>query len=56
MQAQAVGAVQQALRHADMPAGADIERIQHEPFEANGKRAEVFTHGPPAAAWPAGCD
>ena len=39
-------AVQKALRHAGISAGADIKRIQHEPFEANGKRAEVFTHGP----------
>lgn len=37
--------VQQALRHAGVSAGADIKRIQHEPFEANGERAEVFAHG-----------
>lgn len=44
-QAQVARAVQQALRHADMPPGADIKRLQHEPFEANGERAEAFAHG-----------
>lgn len=44
-QAVVAEAVQQALRHAGISAGADIKRIQHEPFEANGERAEVFAHG-----------
>ena len=44
-QAQVTRAVQQALRHAGMSARADVKRIQHEPFEANGERAEAFAHG-----------
>ena len=44
-QAVVAEAVQQALRHAGKSAGANIKRIQREPFEANGERAEAFAHG-----------
>jgi len=44
-QAQVARAVQQALRHAGISASADVKRIQHEPFETKGKRAEAFAHG-----------
>lgn len=42
----AAEAVRQALRHADLPEGADVKRIQREPFEAHGQRAESFNHEP----------
>lgn len=44
-QKRAVAAVVQALRHAEIPARADIIRVQREPFKANGKRVEAFAHG-----------
>ena len=44
-QAQVARAVQQALRHAGISKGAVIKRIQHEPFEAHGERAEAFAAG-----------
>lgn len=44
-QTQATRAVQQALRHTDLPQHAEIRRIQREPFEAHGKRAASFAYG-----------
>src|SRR5262249_47622377 len=41
----AVSAVMQALRHAGMPAGPLAVRVQREPFEAKGQRAESFAPG-----------
>lgn len=41
----AVLAVQQALRHADVPAIAVNVKAQHEPYAARGKRAEAFAEG-----------
>jgi CRISPR-associated protein Csb2 len=38
-------AVLQALRHAGLPDGAEVKRVQREPFDAHGKRAEDFAHG-----------
>src|SRR5262249_27070956 len=41
----AVSAVIQALRHAGMPARPLAVRVQREPFEAKGQRAESFAPG-----------
>jgi CRISPR-associated protein Csb2 len=38
-------AVRQALRHAGIDAPAQSIRVQREPFEAKGRRAETFTAG-----------
>jgi CRISPR-associated protein Csb2 len=43
--ARAAAAVCQALRHAGVRRGAEAIRVQREPFEANGLRAEVFAAG-----------
>lgn len=42
---QAVAAVHAALRHADIFAKAVSVRVQREPFESKGTRAEVFAEG-----------
>lgn len=42
-EARAVAAVHQALRHADIRATAVAIRVQREPFEARGARAEEFS-------------
>jgi CRISPR-associated protein Csb2 len=39
------GAVIQALRHAGVAARVDEIRVQREPFESNGERAESFADG-----------
>ena len=44
-QQQAAGQVVQALRHAEVPAIADVIRVQREPFESAGGRAETFSPG-----------
>jgi CRISPR-associated protein Csb2 len=44
-QGQAVSAVIQALRHADISARALTVRVQREPFEAKGMRTEAFALG-----------
>ena len=44
-QARAAEAVTQALRHAGVPARADVIRVQREPFEGNGERVEAFAPG-----------
>lgn len=41
----ASAAVRAALRHAGVVAPATFLRVQREPFEANGARAEVFAEG-----------
>lgn len=41
----AVGAIFQALRHADVRASVHHVRVQREPFEAKGSRAEAFAPG-----------
>ena len=41
-QARAAGAVTQALRHADLQGSPERVRVQREPFEARGDRAEAF--------------
>lgn len=43
--ARAAGAVVQALRHAGVPVPVETIRVQREPFEANGERAETFADG-----------
>jgi CRISPR-associated protein Csb2 len=45
-------AVRQALRHADITEAVTAIRVQCEPFEGRGERAEAFAHEPrfPAAA------
>lgn len=37
--------VRQALRHAGLDSTAEVSRIQREPFDVNGTRAEVFSYG-----------
>ncbi|HLH06630.1 MAG TPA: type I-U CRISPR-associated protein Csb2 [Terriglobales bacterium] len=44
-QVRAAGAVLQALRHAEVRLGPQMIRVQREPFEANGERAEIFASG-----------
>jgi CRISPR-associated protein Csb2 len=44
-EARAVAAVMDALRHADILARASTIRVQREPFEGRGERAEAFAHG-----------
>jgi CRISPR-associated protein Csb2 len=44
-QARAAAAVCQALRHAGVRRGAEAIRVQREPFDANGARAEAFAGG-----------
>lgn len=39
-------AVQQALRHAGVDASVEAIRVQREPFEGKGLRAEAFAKGP----------
>ena len=41
----AVAAVVDALRHADIPVRASSIRVQREPFDDKGARAEAFAHG-----------
>lgn len=41
----AVSAVPQALRHADVSQCSIAVRVQREPFDANGRRAEAFAPG-----------
>lgn len=42
---QAASAVRQALRHAHIDAPVEAIRVQREPFEAKGARAEAFAEG-----------
>jgi CRISPR-associated protein Csb2 len=42
---QAASAVRQALRHVQVDAPVETIRVQREPFEAKGARAEVFSEG-----------
>lgn len=44
-QERAAAAVGQALRHAGVREGIHGIRVQREPFEANGRRVEVFAEG-----------
>lgn len=44
-QARAAAAVRQALRHAAIATPAETIRVQREPFEAKGARAEAFAPG-----------
>jgi len=44
-QLQAAASVVQALRHGEIPARVDSIRVQREPFDANGERAEAFAPG-----------
>jgi CRISPR-associated protein Csb2 len=44
-QERAAAAVGQALRHAQVREGVHTIRVQREPFEANGRRAEDFAEG-----------
>lgn len=44
-QTRAATAVTQALRHAGVRERAELIRVQREPFEANGERAEEFASG-----------
>jgi CRISPR-associated protein Csb2 len=44
-EARAASAVRQALRHAQADALAETIRVQREPFEAKGARAEAFGEG-----------
>jgi CRISPR-associated protein Csb2 len=44
-EARAASAVRQALRHAQVDALAETIRVQREPFEAKGARAEAFAEG-----------
>ncbi len=44
-QRRAAGAVVQALRHADVRAAARMIRVQREPFERQGARADAFAEG-----------
>jgi CRISPR-associated protein Csb2 len=44
-EARAKSAVQQALQHAQVDAPAETIRVQREPFEAKGARAEAFAVG-----------
>jgi CRISPR-associated protein Csb2 len=44
-QERAAAAVGQALRHAQVREGVHTIRVQREPFEANGSRAEDFAEG-----------
>ena len=41
----AVAAITQALRHAGVSARSDAIRVQREPFEGRGMRAEAFANG-----------
>jgi CRISPR-associated protein Csb2 len=41
----AVAAVAQALRHAGIAAGAEVIRVQHEPFTGRSARAQDFASG-----------
>lgn len=41
----AIAAVAQALRHAEIRPPIDTVRVQREPFEGNGERAETFASG-----------
>ncbi|HUE86642.1 MAG TPA: type I-U CRISPR-associated protein Csb2 [Vicinamibacterales bacterium] len=43
--ARATEAVQQALRHTDVRARAESIRVQREPFDLGGERAELFAAG-----------
>jgi CRISPR-associated protein Csb2 len=43
--ARAGGAVVQALRHAEVRLRPEVIRVQREPFESNGERAETFAEG-----------
>ena len=52
--ARAAAAVRQALRHAGIRAPADGVRVQREPFDRRGERAEAFASGtrfPKEALW-----
>jgi CRISPR-associated protein Csb2 len=44
-QVRAAAAVYQALRHAEVRLRPEVIRVQREPFEANGERAETFAEG-----------
>lgn len=44
-EARAASAVRQALRHAQVDAPAETIRVQREPFEVKGARAEAFAEG-----------
>jgi CRISPR-associated protein Csb2 len=44
-QQRAAAALVQALRHADIPAGAESIRLQREPFHTKGERVEAFAPG-----------
>ena len=44
-QQRAAAAVRQALRHADVRGRVELIRVQREPFEGNGERAEAFAPG-----------
>jgi CRISPR-associated protein Csb2 len=44
-QRSAAEAIVQALRHARVPAQAELIRVQREPFAANGQRVEAFSPG-----------
>ncbi len=53
-EARAVHAVRQALRHAEIGASPTSVRVQREPFESHGERAEAFATGtrfPKEALW-----
>lgn len=40
-----VHAARQAIRHAGLGLNVEVRRVQREPFEGNGARAEAFAHG-----------
>ena len=44
-QVRTMDAVRQALRHAGVRGEVETMRVQREPFEAHGSRAEAFAHG-----------
>jgi CRISPR-associated protein Csb2 len=44
-QVRAAAAVCQAFRHAEVRLRPEVIRVQREPFEGNGERAETFAQG-----------
>ncbi len=40
-----VHVARQAIRHAGLGSNVEVRRVQREPFEGNGARAEAFAHG-----------
>lgn len=44
-QAALAHAARQAIRHTGLGQNAEVRRVQREPFEGNGARAEAFAHG-----------